>query len=260
MKQTAIAPILCATLCGCLCGTCLPCTAEAEPHATTTVYQVRGAEENDGVALFYDAISGRWYDSNGEDYVPVQQTSFTTHYYGTPYRIEASDTGYTVLDEAGTVDADLSAAIDDMMQSAASCVAFEYLDDADYPFPTSIPVSFRFDPKYFAVSAYLFDDIWVSYVNHETADMAATEVDADGNCVTTANYLLYGKPYTAAGDLNLDAACSISDAILSARFVAEDAQLTLPALSAVLADANSDSVVDAQDTNFLLHKIAGLSA
>ena len=71
---------------------------------------------------------------------------------------------------------------------------------------------------------------------------------------------LYGENALAVpGDLNLDCDINIADAVLLARFAAEDAELSLTAAGSGNADFDGDGLVTARDTAALLRSLADIA-
>ncbi|MCQ2434597.1 MAG: dockerin type I repeat-containing protein [Oscillospiraceae bacterium] len=61
-----------------------------------------------------------------------------------------------------------------------------------------------------------------------------------------------------AGDANLDCIVDISDAILTARYAAEDTAVTMTASGIANADVNGDGILNGADTTAIVRKIAKL--
>jgi len=91
----------------------------------------------------------------------------------------------------------------------------------------------------------------------------AIEAKLDGNySMTSVDYEHYGdicfESYTNSGDVNLDGALTVSDAVLLARIAAEDASLKVSELGLTLSDLTDDGLTDVGDVTAALCAIAGL--
>jgi hypothetical protein len=73
-----------------------------------------------------------------------------------------------------------------------------------------------------------------------------------------------GASAASSGDVNSDGVLSVADAVILARFVAEDEKLTAKQIAAISgsdsADLDSDGIVTMLDVNALLRKLATASA
>ncbi len=69
-----------------------------------------------------------------------------------------------------------------------------------------------------------------------------------------------GPKTTVPGDLNLDCGVNIADAVMPARFAAEDSAAEISAAGMDNADFNADGTVDALDLSALLRQLANTTA
>ena len=74
---------------------------------------------------------------------------------------------------------------------------------------------------------------------------------------TTTNNIIYGNNLLATkGDINLDGSINVSDAVLTARIIAEDATLNLTSTGMNNADVDGDGLLTIHDTATLLRRLA----
>ena len=99
-------------------------------------------------------------------------------------------------------------------------------------------------PEHFAIAAELYEQFGI---------------EAEWLCPESASAPITGQnALAAAGDVNLDSAIDVSDAVLLARFCAEDSEAVITAQGKQNADLDYDSNITGDDVIAILRKIAKL--
>ncbi len=97
-------------------------------------------------------------------------------------------------------------------------------------------------PEHFAIAAELYEQFGLA---------------AGWSCPESTNEQMIGQnALTAAGDVNLDCAVDVADAVLVARFAAEDREAVITDQGRLNADISGDGNVTTDDTELILKKIA----
>lgn len=219
--------------------------------------------------LYYDEANNAWYDELGNQIVDATPKTQTTLYDGKQYVVDFEQMTVTAGD--GSVNEEFSSLLSQYLSYKA--VSY-YGIDGKYISPSqgtnsykadlkraeeigkTLPITYLFNGSdKFCCDIYLgsryLEQIYYSYDAHDYLEIVSAKA---------VPIIAVSDKYTsiAVGDANMDGKINISDAILTARVVAEDTTAAVSQLGLRLMDMNGDGFKDSADLTMLLKQIAGI--
>ena len=240
-----------------------------EPSAPKQTEKTVSAVQFFDSRLLYDAQSGGWYTAAGSLLTDSTEPVQTALYEGVLYTVDLAAMQVTAAD--GSVNSELTALLPEYLAFrpvSVWAIDGQSLDDliADEgaeavwasvrEITGTLPLTYRFSSttEPFSCEISLCGEVVGGMQYSIDAGDAPEAVpwcsESAGCSVRTA--------YTGMGDLNLNGRNDIADAILLARFLAEDAEASVSQLGKELADMNGDGFLLADDLGLVLSALAGL--
>ena len=217
--------------------------------------------------LFYCEDTGEWFDCFGELITEKTEPIQTANFLGEKFTVDLDQ--MKVLAEDGTVNEELTGLLPTYLSyyelgtpilnggDAGDMTREEYFEKAKH-YREILPFIYTFDDKtdsfkcnvsvagvhtYFCGMDYAYDA-------HDYRQVRGWCLAGGGEKVET-DYL---KP----GDVNLSGCITVADAVFLARVAAEDTEVSVSALSAMLLDANADGTTDINDVTTVCRQLAGI--
>lgn len=219
--------------------------------------------------LYYSQEACAWYDAAGSLLTDSTEPVQTALYEGAVYTVDLAGMQVTAAD--GSVNGELTAllpeylafrpvsvweidgqALDELIAAEDSEAVWAKVREITGTLPLTYRFSSTTEPFYCEISlcGEVIGGMQYSIDAGDTPEAVPWCNENAGCSVKTA--------YTGMGDLNLNGRNDIADAILLARFLAEDAEAYVSQLGKELADMNSDGFLLADDLGLVLSALAGL--
>ena len=218
-------------------------------------------------SLLFDSQSGGWYTSAGSLLINQAEPVQTALYEGVVYTVDLEKMEVRSAD--GTVNSELTAVLPDYLAFRpvnVSEIDGKYIDDLIEADSTE---------TVFAQVEEITGKLPLTYRFNETTELFYCEILLDGEVLGGIQYsidagdapeavpwcndsvgLSVETAYTGMGDINVNGRNDIADAILLARFLAEDAEATVTSLGLELSDMNGDGFLRADDLSIVLRVLA----
>ncbi len=220
-----------------------------------------------GSRLLFDESTGAWYDQAGNLLADASAPLQTALYEGKTYTVDLNKMQVSAAD--GGVNDELTALLPQYLAFrplTVSAIDGQYLDEL---FGTetyeaaaaqiqqivqSIPLTYRFSDStelfYCEISlgSEVLGGMQYSIDANDYPEAVPWCNDGDSAGIQTA--------FTGMGDVNVNGRYEIADAILLARYIAEDAEAAVSSLGRELADMDGDSLLRAEDLVLVLRQLA----
>lgn len=217
--------------------------------------------------LYYHEDTDEWYDCFGELITEKTEPIQTANFLGEKYTVDLNQ--MKVFAEDGTVNEELTGLLPNYLSyyeigtpilnggDAGDMTREEYFEKAEH-YRQILPLVYTFDDKTdsFACNVSVagvhtyFCGMEYTYDAHDYREARPWCLSGGGETIET-DYL---KP----GDVNLSGSITVADAVFLARVTAEDTEVSVSALSAMLLDANADGTTDIDDVTAICRQIAGI--
>lgn len=218
-------------------------------------------------SLLFDSQSGGWYTSAGSLLINQAEPVQTALYEGVVYTVDLEKMEVRSAD--GVINSELTAVLPNYLAFRpvnVSEIDGKYIDDLIEADSTE---------TVFAQVEEITGKLPLTYRFNETTELFYCEILLDGEVLGGIQYsidagdapeavpwcndsvgLSVETAYTGMGDINVNGRNDIADAILLARFLAEDAEATVTSLGLELSDMNGDGFLRADDLSIVLRVLA----